>query len=71
MTTERTVKLLKQTKFGTDYLYPDNEAALTFSKLLGRKTIKYDDCPFIAMLGFTIRISGGVEEVIKSDLQGL
>lgn len=59
------VVLHKKNKFGTDYLYPDNEKAELFAKLVKKLTLSYEDAQHISKLGFKVIIHSGKTEVIE------
>jgi len=58
------VKLLKQMKFGTEFLYPNNNTAIMFCKLLKQTTITRKNCKAIIEIGFKVTISSGDIEVL-------
>jgi hypothetical protein len=45
--------------FGTDTVYPDNPAAISFARIAGTKTIEQDTMRHIRDLGFVVKCLTG------------
>ncbi len=48
------VEIKEKSVYGNVLLYPNNDVATKFARLLGKKTFSYGDLDNIASLGFTI-----------------
>lgn len=51
---DRLVQVQRRDSYGRTHIYPVNDAALTFAKLCGRKTLLVNDISLIELLGYTV-----------------
>ena len=50
--------------YGNEMIYPANDAARTFAKIAGTKTLKRDTLKAAQSLGFTIKVAPSFSQVM-------
>lgn len=58
------VVVQRRETYGTVRFYPDNDKAVIFAAMLGKKTLDYSSLMLIKDLGFKIILRGSAEAVL-------